>query len=657
MRERSGLADLKAKDVELCILLISATMILGLSSPVKRDEPYLFLHVPPRLWQRAPLPVPRIISPRATILLLILFLAIPCLRGDWCWAQSGVDDSGVIRGVVINSVTREPISRALVSSPDNRFAALTDSEGRFEFAVPKADSVRERGTDSNSPDRGPTPSRPNPSLSLMARKPGFLTDPNNQGNNLQKGASKELTLALTPEALIVGTVALPTAEAPDPITLQVFRRDVQDGRAHWVEAGGTQSNSDGQFRFANLPAGTYKLLTRELLDRDPLIVDPINSAMRNANPLTSDPSDSDSRGPLFGYPPVYYQSAPDFGAASIIQVAAGQTQTVNLSLVRVPYYRVKVPVSMPVTDRRESGVNVSVYAHGHKGPGFSLGYNNASHAIEGTLPNGVYTVEASSGGPNAMAGIETISVNGGPLNGPSMRLAPSGLIPVYVREEFTGADRDRGSALNGPRRYLSVTLESADNIGMGRSVSLREPTGPQDEALVIQGAAAGSYWVRVHSSRGYAASVRSGNVDLQHRPLVVGAGGGAAPIEITMRDDTAEISGTVEGIKQQSTQGAGGRGDRAGSRAARVYCVPLPDSSGQFTEGWVHSDGTFDFLGLPPGTYRVLAFNDNAREFEYRNPEAMQAYESKGFVVRVGGGQKERVQLQLVSTSASGTDE
>jgi hypothetical protein len=71
----------------------------------------------------------------------------------------------------------------------------------------------------------------------------------------------------------------------------------------------------------------------------------------------------------------------------------------------------------------------------------------------------------------------------------------------------------------------------------------------------------------------------------------------------------------------------------------------------------VHSDGTFDFLGLPPGTYRVLAFNDNAREFEYRNPEAMQAYESKGFVVRVGGGQKERVQLQLVSTSASGTDE
>jgi hypothetical protein len=84
----------------------------------------------------------------------------------------------------------------------------------------------------------------------MARKPGFLSDPNNQGNNLRNGTSKELTLALTPEAL---------------------------------------------------------------------------------------------------------------------------------SLVSQPYYRVKVPVIMPMTEVPEGGLNVSVYANGHKGPGFSLGYNNTHH--------------------------------------------------------------------------------------------------------------------------------------------------------------------------------------------------------------------------------------------------------------------------------------
>jgi hypothetical protein len=583
---------------------------------------------------------------------------VACLNGVPSSAQSTSDDTNTIRGIVINSVTREPIDRAMVSSPDNRFATLTNSEGRFEFALPMGDPASEGGTDSKGPVRGPHQSGPNRPYSLMARKPGFLTDPNNQGNNLQNGSSKELTLVLTPEALIVGTVTLPTAEAPDPVTFQIFRRDVQDGRAHWAQAGSAQSTSDGQFRFASLQAGTYKLLSSELLDRDPLTSDP----------LTPDPSASDARGPLFGYPPVYYQNAPDFGSASTIQVAAGQTQTVSLSLVKQPYYRVKVPVIMPLSEGQENGVNVSVYANGHKGPGFSLGYNNAHHAIEGMLPSGSYTVEASTFGQNGLTGTHTITVKDAPIDGPAMALTGHSSIPVYVKEEFTSADHsgasvfssntaggDSTSVMNGPRRYLNVTLESADDFGVGRNVALRQPTGPQDDALVIEGAPPGSYWVRIHSSRGYAASIRSGNLDLQHRPLAVGSGGGAAPIEITMRDDTAEISGTVDGITRPA-QGPGGPSGGAGPSRAHVYCVPLADSSGQFAQSWVHPDGTFDAQGLAPGAYRVLAFDGDVREFEYQNPEAMQAYESKGSVVRLTGGQKERVQLQLVSTSPSGND-
>ena len=41
-----------------------------------------------------------------------------------------------IHGTVINSVTHDPIGRALVYSGDNHYATLTDSEGRFEFTQP-----------------------------------------------------------------------------------------------------------------------------------------------------------------------------------------------------------------------------------------------------------------------------------------------------------------------------------------------------------------------------------------------------------------------------------------------------------------------------------------------------------------------------------------
>jgi hypothetical protein len=172
--------------------------------------------------------------------------------------------------------------------------------------------------------------------------------------------------------------------------------------------------------------------------------------------------------------------------------------------------------------------------------------------------------------------------------------------------------------------------------------------------LVIDGAPPGRYWVRVQSSRGYPASIRSGNLDLQHQPLVVGAGGGMSPIEITMRDDSAEISGTVEGVTPPAQGPASVPG--AGQARAHVYCIPLGDSSGRFTEIWVRPDGNFVSQELAPGTYRVLAFNQEQKEIEYRNPEAMRAYDSKGQVVRVVGGQKERVQLQLIATSISGNE-
>jgi hypothetical protein len=567
------------------------------------------------------------------------------------------DNTDTIRGIVISSLTHEPIARALVSSPDNRFAALTNSEGRFEFILPKVDSAPESGSDSNTHVSGQIQSSiPNRPYMLMARKPGFLTNPNGQAQNLQNEALKDLTLTLTPESLIVGAVTLPTSEAPDSIMLQVFRRQVQDGRAHWIPVGGAQSTSDGQFRFADLPAGTYKLLTHELLDRDPLTTDPLTL-----------PRSNDPRAQLFGYPPVY-QSAPDFGSAATIQLAAGQTQTVNLSLVKLPYYRVKVPV----INAPDNGIAVSVYAHGRKGPGFSLGYNNSDHAIEGMLPDGTYTIEASRFGPGGMTGLHTITIKGAAIDGPSMTLLPNDSIPVNVKEEFTSADNTgsmtwningRNTVVKGPRRYLSVTLEPADDIGAGPQVSLRDPRRGGDDALVIEGAPAGSYWVRVNSSRGYPASIRSGNLDLQHQPLVVGAGGTASPIEITMRDDTAEISGTVEGITPPAPGpvGANSAGGDArgwtfyaplgGQAAAHIYCIPLPDSSGQLTEIWVSPDGSFVSQGLAPGAYRLLAFDREQHELEYRNPEALRTYDSKGPVVRVVGGQKEHVQLQLISTS------
>ena len=119
----------------------------------------------------------------------------------------------------------------------------------------------------------------------------------------------------------------------------------------------------------------------------------------------------------------------------------------------------------------------------------------------------------------------------------------------------------------------------------------------------------------------------------------------------------AGVAGGAEGASGDA-RGSTFYAPLGGQAAAHIYCIPLADSSGQLTEIWVSPDGSFVSQGLAPGAYRLLAFDRGQHELEYRNPEALRTYDSKGPVVRVVGGQKEHVQLQLISTSiAAGASE
>jgi hypothetical protein len=165
----------------------------------------------------------------------------------------------------------------------------------------------------------------------------------------------------------------------------------------------------------------------------------------------------------------------------------------------------------------------------------------------------------------------------------------------------------------------------------------------------------GRYWVRVNASRGFAAAVTSGEVDLLRRPLTVGPGSNLK-VHVTLREDGGEISGSVEGgsglmPEDQRPAAISFTGRFLPKTGTHIYCIPLPESTGQFREGTVQPDGKFSVQQIPPGSYRVLAFDRQKLDLEYNNAEAMRAYEGKGQVVRLSAGQKENLTLQVISTS------
>src|SRR5260370_29259609 len=151
---------------------------------------------------------------------------------------AGIEHTDNLRGTVVNSATHEPISRALVFSPDNRFATMTDNRGHFEFTFPRGEGEMAAGFAGSSDFRSPETSQlqhagVNRPTMLMARKTGFLSRNNGQEGFQISPAQQELTIFLVPEARIVGHVILHGSDGSDKIQVELYRRQVRNVRAHW----------------------------------------------------------------------------------------------------------------------------------------------------------------------------------------------------------------------------------------------------------------------------------------------------------------------------------------------------------------------------------------------------------------------------------------
>jgi hypothetical protein len=566
------------------------------------------------------------------------------------------NEKTVLRGTVVNSVTHQPIGRALVKSTDGRFATMTNERGRFEmvFKEKKNDSPNVPGgraawfstgagaaaaNNSGASAAGAggqaqqiTVDRPD---FLTATRVGFLAPKTSWGDATPIARDQdEVTLSLTPEAKVVGHVTLADGEGAAGMPLELYRQAVSEGQLHWIHAGSAQARSDGEFRFADLEAGSYKLYSAEMPDRDP---------------ATSDP-----RGQGYGYPPDYYPSATDFGGGAVIHVAAGETFQANLTPEKRRYYPVHIKMIVDL-GRGPNGATpeVEVERDGHPGPGFTLGPERDG-SIGGMLPDGNYLVKIFAQGASLQTGVVNLSVRGGPAAS-MVTLLPGTDIDVRVNEEFSNPEQIENaqrmievqpggeSHANGTKQLrpalIQLQLLRAEQFDQGRVYMAQPPGDPQAEGLVIPNVTAGEYQVSVQTQFGYVAAVRSGDTDLQASSLVVGGGSSVPAIEVTLRDDGAEIDGTIEEIANRH------QGD-ASPPTGFVYFVPV--GSGRGMKLFVaQPNGEFQAPQLAPGTYRVLAFERPKNDLEYASDDAMRKYDAQ--MVTVTPGQKTKIRVSLSS--------
>jgi hypothetical protein len=153
-----------------------------------------------------------------------------------------------VAGSVVNSITGEPIRRALVQIFGlEQHSAFTGGDGRFEIEGVIQGQFLAR-----------------------AQKPGFFDFRSLAGTDFAAApapikvaaGTASVLLKLVPESSIEGHVVDNDGEAIEGMQVQCMRQEFSNGRRIWQPAGGAQTDETGTFHVESLTPGVYLVSTR-----------------------------------------------------------------------------------------------------------------------------------------------------------------------------------------------------------------------------------------------------------------------------------------------------------------------------------------------------------------------------------------------------------
>ncbi len=508
----------------------------------------------------------------------------------------------VLSGTVMNSVTGEPISRALVrASGQASRSAFSDSEGRFQFEGLPAGQIM-----------------------LTAQKPGYFSEQEANGHGqhaIQVGPSTGAqTVKLQPLSAIFGRVTDASGQPIERIPVRLICRSLRDGRKIWEPRGMSETDEDGHFRFPNLMPATYYL---------------------SAGPAQSEGQILPAgQKPTTGFPFVYYPGVPDLASAAPIQLTAGQPIEADFSVTAVPVYHVTGSITGQAPDHGAGLLTFTSSGDDLMLPA-SVNSELGTFSLD-SVPAGSYILKAMShaeGQPLHAEQRITVVAN---LDNVHLALTPAISIPVVVHTQAR-ASSAAGTSIISRSSGSSSGIENRPPVSVSllptqpnatQSFSSFQPSSAGNSVMVLQNVDPGTYTVDLRPQPPwYVQSASYGQTNALSDDITVAAGQ-AYPLEIALRDDSASLTVTVKGL-ENTTQ-------------PTTSVVILPQPASKLVPRVSHGiTNTYTETGLAPGDYLVFAF-DRIDGLEYTNPEALGPYASQAAQVTLGANQQAQVSLDLI---------
>jgi hypothetical protein len=398
--------------------------------------------------------------------------------------------SFTVSGVVVNSVTGEPIPHALVQSTGaEQHAVFSGQDGRFQMeGIPQG------------------------AVYFIPRKPGFI-DPERH-LPVKVGADTSLvTIKLAPESSIEGRIVDRDGEAIEGLSVECMMQSIVNGRKMWQMCGMAQSDETGNFHLQNLRPGSYLLRTSA------------QALFPNAN---------DSL-PQQAYAPHFYPDAADLSSVQPMAVRPGETARADFSIAPVPAFRISGAISPA-----QGGIFGRVQsAEGEQQPGAGIRVDPRTGAWRAPpLPAGSWNVvfESRRGQEFAYHAEQSVNVTSSDVKNVQMALEPMPSIPVNVNS----------AAAPNQRQVQIQLMPETQSLSNNRMFGSSRSPQNLNESPTVREVPPGTYTVfAVPYGGDCLASISAGGVDLTRNPLVVSAGSQTAPIDVTLEDNCASIQGQV----------------------------------------------------------------------------------------------------------------
>jgi hypothetical protein len=529
-------------------------------------------------------------------------------------AGASVENPGVIRITVRDSETGTPIADAVVTlrgtSQPRKLTTDLDGLAVFEGLVPG------RYTFIAQRDGYYGDTQPNlPGGMALAAATGLL-------ELRAKAPDQPYVLRMVRGGSISGRVRRPDGKAVPNARLLAYVAGYNNGRPAFLGGPTTTTDKDGEYRLSSLGPGEYYL-----------------GVVRTGTPPSM----------------VYYPGFVDFGRAASVSIRSHEDlDGVDVNLPETTGFHVSGKI-IPLRETHEL-VNFTIVPVGIAGPGDSapvimnkVASTDGTFKIDG-ISAGAWDLYATFRTPDSLV-----------PSGPRTRVLymPSGWTRIDVvdrdLENVTIVENSRDvtgrivvhQTSQGPQPSVTqLMLLPQQSVPGPLAAPLRNPVVLPTGDFTFYPVPAGTYSLSFQVPPGfYVSNLRLGPRSIYDSGSVDVGPDMPGPLEITLKDSGGTIIGNLEdNLPQRATERF---------LEPRIVLVPLSATQRDNvllykTSRLIGPPGRFTFRDVPPGDYKVFAWESVPSPDAERNPEFIARYEIFGSTVTVTEGENSSVRVQLI---------